>query len=141
MPIIDTEGKEIEPPTDEWARFGCIEEAKMAVRRALKRQKSSRLVPTVEPLDSGTNGGTTYPENTAASCAQKPSEIGKVTGPPLEPLSTSRNHSLLQQYATVEAGPARYVLSADPRAMEQFSFVGRGRYRIGNVIPFNAKAA
>jgi hypothetical protein len=47
LPILDADGKEIEPPTDEWARFNTTEEAKMAVRKAKKRAKVIRIGPTV----------------------------------------------------------------------------------------------
>ena len=37
LPILDPDGREIEAPTDEWARFTTVEEAKTAARKA--RQK------------------------------------------------------------------------------------------------------
>jgi hypothetical protein len=42
MPMLDAEGNEIEPPTDEWARFSTTKQAKMAAERARKRAKSSK---------------------------------------------------------------------------------------------------
>jgi hypothetical protein len=46
LPILDGDGNEVEPPTDEWARFTTTEQAKAAVRQALKappsRQNRSR---------------------------------------------------------------------------------------------------
>src|SRR5262249_12370543 len=42
MPILDADGKEIEPPSDEWARFATTKEAKAAVRRALKASPSRK---------------------------------------------------------------------------------------------------
>jgi hypothetical protein len=41
MPILDEDGKEIEPPSDPWARFSTTKEAKIAARRAYRRAKSS----------------------------------------------------------------------------------------------------
>jgi hypothetical protein len=139
LPILDVDGKEIGPPTDEWARFGTTEEAKAAVQRALKRAKILKTSSAGEPLNSSSAGEPLSPDYLSSVAANKAPKNLHSHGSAGEPLSTSRNQSL-QQYATVEAGRARYVLSADPRAMEQFSFVGRGRYRIGNVIPFNTRA-
>ena len=44
MPILDENGKEIEPPTDPWARFNTTKEAKMAARKAYKRAKKLSAV-------------------------------------------------------------------------------------------------
>jgi hypothetical protein len=52
MPIIDAVGNEIEPPTDEWARFSTTEQAKAAVWRARKRAKVVKTGIQIEPLDS-----------------------------------------------------------------------------------------
>jgi hypothetical protein len=39
LPILDADGNEIEPPTDEWARFPSIEQAKEAVQKALRNSR------------------------------------------------------------------------------------------------------
>jgi hypothetical protein len=43
LPILDVDGNEVEPPTDEWARFATTRDAKEAARKALLRTES---VPT-----------------------------------------------------------------------------------------------
>ena len=53
MPTINADGNEIEPPTDEWARFSTTKQAKAAARSARKRAKVVKTGVKSEPLCSG----------------------------------------------------------------------------------------
>jgi hypothetical protein len=140
MPMLDSDGKEVEPPTDEWAHFTTTKEAKVAVRRARNRAQSSQ--------NRYGNRSTSVVLRKSEHLAQNGQpRVEREVPSNIESASQKSKHYLhlgnqsLQQYATVEAGPIRYVLSTDPQARGQFSFVGRGRYPIGNVIPFGVRAA
>ena len=94
MPILDADGNEIEPPTDEWARFSTTKEAKMAAKTAYKRAQSSnfrsrnrtttRVVQKSDHLTAKHN---------RQSNAEKPMEVGLAVSE-IGPLSTSEeaNH-------------------------------------------------
>jgi hypothetical protein len=42
LPILDPNGNEVEPPTDEWARFTSVEEAKAAARKAQQKYSKAK---------------------------------------------------------------------------------------------------
>jgi hypothetical protein len=64
LPIIDGDGKEIEPPTDEWARFNTTKDARMTAKQARKRAKSRKPLRKMEHYDSATENGalSSYPQ-------------------------------------------------------------------------------
>ena len=97
MPILDDYGNEIEPPTDEWARFRTTKEAKMASKTAYKRaqgsnfrcrnQTTSVVVQKSDHLTAKRN---------RRSSAEKPMDIGSAKSE-IRPLSTSEEANQTSQ--------------------------------------------
>jgi hypothetical protein len=97
LPVLDADGKEIEPPTDQWARFTTTEEAKMAAKTANKRaqgsnfrcrnQTTSVVVPKSDHLTAKRN---------RRSSAEKPLDIGSAKSE-IRPLSTSEEANQTSQ--------------------------------------------
>ncbi len=126
MPILDDDGNEIEPPSDEWARFNTTKEAKVAAKTAYKKAQSSNFrsrnrttTLVVQKSDHLTA------ERNPQSSAEMPVDIGP-TMSEIRPLSRSKKltSTPLQQQPAARPGP-RYVLSSDLRAL---ACVGIGKY-------------
>ena len=132
LPILDADGKEIEPPTDEWARFSTTKEAKMAARSAYKRAQGSKLrsrnritsvvIQKSDHVTAKHNGqlSAETPMNTGSAESEigslsrsieayQPSPIGDAVG------------AAMQQYSCV--GTGKYEISKDPAAMREYSCV------------------
>jgi hypothetical protein len=93
LPILDADGNEVEAPTDEWARFTTTEEAKMAVKRALKRSTSEKSVQKSDHYDSGPEIGPRS-DNAQPPVERQVIEIIEAECRQIGPLSTSEeaNH-------------------------------------------------
>jgi hypothetical protein len=127
LPIIDTDGSELEPPSDEWARFSTTEEAKMAAETAYKKAQSSknrsrnRITSVVIQKSDHL-----APNHNRKASAEKPMDIGSA-GSEIGSLSRSEE-------ATHDspAGDVREMAHQGhlPPAMRQFSCVGTGKYTI-----------
>jgi hypothetical protein len=119
MPIIDADGKEVEPPTDEWARFTTTKEAKIAVRDARKRAESRKPVQKSDHYHSGPEIGP------LSTVAQPP--VGLQVIENVEPKCRKSDHYLHlgnqspSSAATVERAEARprgvRVVRADARGI------------------------
>jgi hypothetical protein len=57
LPIIDADGKEIEPPSDEWTQFTTTKQANWIAKEARKRSKITKCAPEIGALDSATENG------------------------------------------------------------------------------------
>jgi hypothetical protein len=88
MPMLDADGKEIEPPTDEWARFTTTKDAQAAVQRAKKRAQVVKTGVEIEPLDSSAEIEPLSPETQPVREPEKPINI-ELACIEIEPLSTS----------------------------------------------------
>jgi hypothetical protein len=88
LPILDPDGKEIEAPTDEWARFDTTKDARAAIQRAKKRAQVVKTGADFEPLYRSADFEPLSEEAQPMSEAEKPMNI-ELACSEIEPLSTS----------------------------------------------------
>jgi hypothetical protein len=134
LPILDADGNEIEPPTDEWARFTTTKEAKMAVQRARKRGQSSknRSRNRITSVVIQKSDHVADKHNRQLN-AEKPMNIEPAESE-IGSLSISANQSPIGDatYGPFTewhgVGLGRYTISTDPAALKEFSMATQARF-------------
>jgi hypothetical protein len=111
LPILDPDGKEIEAPTDEWARFDTTKDARAAIQRAKKRAQVVKTGADFEPLYRSADFEPLSGEAQLMSEAEKPMNIEPACSE-IEPLSTSEPTS-------PPATRLVWVARADPRGLRR----------------------
>ena len=115
--------------TDEWRRITTVEEATMIAQRARASHQRKNKTPVGVSANFQCGNPHRKPDfhgvkTPTTGHGGKTPTTSKISG---KPRSGRASSSLASQHAG-QGRPGRYVLFADPRAMQQFYDVGKGRY-------------